>query len=566
MPVNIPKAVKENDYDDLGGVEDNLDTLYEVYMRPVDALRSKAKPTLSVPQESENVIQKQEDPIDALETRTHAFYRMLGMPVVSKTAGYYNPGFNPTSDKTKDFRKQINSAIYQEKTAQEFIYERENKTLELQRIFKIPETSLQQIVFNLVSDVVFPFALFDPSIDHLEKDKQNISLEDREVEYTEFGTYNLSDVDSIVGYGIQYSNVFHAIKPFVVDPRIEEVVMPDINKVCVPFLSGNKDDSNTKLEKNKPLYRPGIEAIIHLRLMDSTVSEEFLINIQNILNNTPGQNTATSIQNTDYQLIIATVQSLTESSTLPNNVKEELNNITNLQFNTVVRLVKTIKFCVKELIISQLSLRYIKEAINWVPIFDGSGPISGKLTGKISSSYKNKETDQIQDNIRELKVKKEEALINFNVLNGSFASPFIKNTFSEKINSYNESIDNLISYQDESAAKGFEALRKIEIVKGEVAGIGLVDILAVYLGLWSISTDDLLLLLDDDSVNRLWENNPKYRGTQALINRKATQGTSQTVLSALKKLEEKVFYTLSFADRYYQELKNPQEYSNSMIE
>jgi len=564
--MNIPKPVKENDYDDLNGIESNLDELYNTYVRTIDAIRSKSKPISSNPSESQSVIQKQEDPIENLESRAHAFYRMLGMPVVSKTAGYYNPGYNPGSEKTQDYRKKINSSIYQEGTAQNFIYNRENKVLEFQRVFKLPESDLEQITFNVLSDITFPFALLDPSIDHLEEDKQSTTIEDRQVAYYEFASYNLSYVDSIAGYGEKFSNVFHAIKPFIVDPRMEEVVTPDVNKICVPFLSNQKNDSDTKLEKNKQLYRPGLEAIVHLRLMDSTVSESFLINIQNILNNTEGQNTATETQNVDYQTLAAAVQTLTASSLLPNNVKEELNNITNLQFNTIVTLIRTIKVAIKQLYESQLVINFLKKSINWVPVFGKDGPINGKLTGKLSSVYLNKESDDVQEQIRQLKVKKEEALINFNNLQGNFASPFIKNSFSERINVYNEAIDDLISKKDTASAEGFEALKKIEIIKGEVSGLGLVDILAVYVALWSVDMNTLLSLLDNDSIQRLWDNNPQYQGLQALISRKETDGTSETVLSALNTLEEKVFYILKFADRYYDELQNPQEYSNSMIE
>lgn len=564
MPV--PEPVKENNYDDINTVEKNIDDLYNTYIRPIDAIRSKAKPISSTPQESENIIQKQEDPIDNLESRVHAFYRMLGMPVVSKTAGYYNPGYNPISEKTKDYRKKINSAIYNEQTAQNFIYNRENKILQFQNIFKLPESDLEQIVFNILSDVTFPFALLDPNIDHLEEDKQTVSLEDREIAYREFGTYNLSYTDQIIGYGNTYTNVFHAIKPFVVDPRMEEVVMPDVNKICVPFLSNKKNDSNTKLEKNKQLYRPGLEAIVHLRLMDPVVSESFLINVQNILDNTIGQNTATETQNSDYQVFLTTVQSLTASSTLPNNVKEDLNNITDLQFTTVVNLIKIIKFAVNELCQSQLIINRLKQLINWVPLFGKDGPISGKLTGKLSSNYFNKEGDDTEEKVRQLQVKKEEASISFNNLQGEFASPFIKSILSEKIGSYDNSIKELINQKDEGGAEGFEALKKIEIIKGEVAGLGLIDVLAMYVALWSVDMSVLLSLLDNDSIQRLWDNNPQYRGLKPLIDRKAIDGNSDTVISALKSIEEKVFYTLKFADRYYAELQNPQEYSNSMIE
>src|SRR5690606_18206959 len=36
------------------------------------------------------------DPSSPQESRTHAFYRMIGLPVINENLQFYNPGFDPT--------------------------------------------------------------------------------------------------------------------------------------------------------------------------------------------------------------------------------------------------------------------------------------------------------------------------------------------------------------------------------------------------------------------------------------------------------------------------------------
>jgi hypothetical protein len=555
---------QDNYFDDLSDTEEDIDTLYNTYIRPIDSMRSNAKPFLSVGSSSAAILFEISYPKEAsadepLESRVHAFYRMLGMPVVSKKSGYYSPGYNPLGSSSAETRLKIDKAVYDEKTAHEFIYSRETTLEEYRRSF-ISQDSLEVITRSILYRYTFPFANFDPSIDHLEKDPQLATIENRTSFGRKFSQDNSNYSDKILSFSESFSKIFHALKPFVVDPAIASVVTPIDNIVCAPFLNTEKQ---TKILNNKSLFRPGLELIIRQRLEDSVISKEDLATLENILNGDTSNKATTLI---DYGLLLTTVKTLAENSELPNNIKDELGKVKVIEYQTTVKLIKSIKFLVTKLLESQQILDDVRSNINWLPLPNSNpnGPLSG---GKLYTTYYKNGNYLIDSKIKQLEIKKlnaESESKEFSKL-GNFASPFVQNSFSEKVNKYNKVIEDLVSSRDEFTEKGFTALKNIEIIKGEISGIGLVDVLAFYVGLWSIDIKHLLYLIDDESAKRLSDYNPKYKGSPQVVSRLSQAATSQNVLEALKALEEKVYNVLKYADFYLEERSNPTQYTNSLI-
>jgi hypothetical protein len=182
-----------------------------------------------------------------------------------------------------------------------------------------------------------------------------------------------------------------------------------------------------------------------------------------------------------------------------------------------------------------------------------SGP--GYLEGfKLSENYLGVQL-KVYYKIRDLKLKKAAAEIEAvkKPEAGISASPFVRNNHSENPKQYDKELAQLTSENNELAKKGFKALRNIEIIKGEVSGLGLVDILAIYYGLWSMSIDNLLYLIDDNAVKRMVDYNPKYKSLSSVESRQGASGGSAEALKALQELESKVYFILSLADHYYQE-------------
>ena len=82
-----------------------------------------------------------------------------------------------------------------------------------------------------------------------------------------------------------------------------------------------------------------------------------------------------------------------------------------------------------------------------------------------------------------------------------------------------------------------------------MSGFGLVDVIAVYIALWSVDLDVLISLLDDSAFERLYNNNTNYQGNESVSSRK-NNGVKYTGEKAISLLTEKLFKILSFADIY----------------
>lgn len=560
-----PEVAVSKTNDDLSQVEEDIDTLFNTYIRPIEEIRSKAKLSASAPVDINNsedylvedFSKKNVDPNLKQESRAHAFYRALGMPVVSKDSGYYTPGFSTDKDSFKDAKKTIDSSFYKNTELVNFIRNRESLSADNDFIFS-GTSEIQPIVYCLLSRYSFPFAILDENAsDHLTIDKQQISIDSRSLPL--FRVSNPDYIEEIDTYVSKFKTVTHPIKPFIVDPRIENIVTPSENKICVPFLKvgQNKDG-------NQELIRPGLEAIIRLRLQDSELDKDYLKNIENILKKDKN-NKATS--NVDYQTLAVSVTSLLEDAKLPDNLKDftqsKVKGASALQLDTIIYLTKTIKSLVIQLAEAQKALDEVSSNINWVPIPPKTGPggsVGWELSKVYSGVYLEKEAK-----IKELKIQKitsENSSKEFEKL-GKFASPFIKNNYSDFTKNYDKQLKQLIQYNSEVSEKGFLALRHIEIIKGEISGLGLIDVLAIYYGLFSIDIKNLLLLIDDRSVIRLWENFPEFRGLSSVSERFDKSAGSADVLEALFELEKKVFFILNFADKFYQEYLTPKKSTNS---
>lgn len=102
---------------------------------------------------------------------------------------------------------------------------------------------------------------------------------------------------------------------------------------------------------------------------------------------------------------------------------------------------------------------------------------------------------------------------------------------------------------------GSNALRAVEIITGEISGLGLIDILAVYAALWSIDLDVLVSLLDNNAFNRLYENK-SLRNSNVMS--RHNSGPKYSGKDAIVKLENRVINILAFADRLLeQKLASP---------
>lgn len=559
----IPNQTFETGYEDIQNVESDISTLFQTYIAPIEAIRSFARPTAS----SNSVITSAYQNLQInnntpLESRAHAFYRMLGFPVAISDGNFYNAGFPYFTGKL-DSKININTKFYSD-PLQTLINRREDLPIELKSIFQ--RQDLNSSVYTLILRHVKPFSVIKTGAQPFDVDQQKYSVKDREVEVTVFASYNSQISDQIMGtadilgktaIGPDFNGGQHILKPFLVDPRIVNTVMSDKNIIAIPFL---KSKSDLQLEPGIYAQRPGIELIIRQRLQDEVKDSNFLANVQKILSgdNAPGITTS----DLDFETIQSAVAALADDNKISgDDVSNILQGFTSIQAVTVQSLVKLIKSCVFQLSQSIKVIDHAKMTMNWVPVPSINGPETGANGATLSRIGTNNASSELDNQIAELRIKKlnaDRAVSQGNEL-GDFASPFNANSGGENTKLYEDQLQELVQKRDKLANDAFQAMANIEIITGEVSGLGLVDILAIYMALWSIDIGSLLAFLDLDSFQRLVSNNPDLAST-------ANQNYGKSIITALSDLEKKVINILSFADKLLaQQLISPLQEEGGFI-
>lgn len=89
------------------------------------------------------------------------------------------------------------------------------------------------------------------------------------------------------------------------------------------------------------------------------------------------------------------------------------------------------------------------------------------------------------------------------------------------------------------AANG--ALRTVEIIMGEFSGLGLCDIIAIYLALWTIDLDALVSMLDTESFTRLSQIAAlQNKSVQDRVSNNYMPTSGNDIISVMTKFEQKV--------------------------
>jgi hypothetical protein len=471
---------------------------------------------------------------------------MLGFPVVASDGSFYNPGFNPIGGKTLDKKQAVNAKIANS-PIQNLMSTRELLPLSLKKIFA--KQDLSSSVYALVLRYTGPFQVLDDSKQPLDVDNQTFTVDARNTEIALFASYNEQMSDKILAtssafgstpVGQNFSGGQHILRPFCVDPRIENTVMPDKNRICVPFL---KDKTTTRLHANTYLMRPGLELIIRDRLQAQVEDKTFLNDIQKIISG--DKSPSSSATSLDLETLRSTVMALADQNKLEgNDILDIFNGFTSIQVETVSQLVKIIKVVIKQLYVAMQQIDEAKTKINWVPVPSVEGPGTGPQGAVLSRVGVNNAGSEIDLKITELRIKKLNAdrLMTDRKDLGTFASPFSSNLVGEKAKTYDAQLQEEVQKRDRIADTGFRAMGVIETITGEISGLGLIDILSIYTALWAIDIKSLIGLLDDEAFQRLVTYNPTLKPL-------ADQARGTNVLSALGDFEHQLINILSFADK-----------------
>lgn len=473
----------------------NIDQLYNEWIKSIDAVRShsviKLEQTLVQLLGPENGINRllsaiQTEP-EPQESRCHAFYRMIGFPVVNNSKEIYNPGLDIIKCKTA--APNLNRKILIGKNPipgfDILSKAREDFFQESLKIFSNPDninastTALSSGGTQILRKFVSVFEDADPF--NMKADKQKYKINnDAKVGPHTILLSDYKDVSGNKSNSIDFRK--HIIKPFIVDARIELGVTPQSKLIAVPFVSG---EENLKISSIHTAQRPLIEKFIRER----QVIDNKEANTDKILN------------------YIKLVPSITDTD-LIKKVKEHQNVYKSVQDNFIDSL-QSIRGLMHELAFCQKTIEQMQGAYYWVPLCSTIGPEGGcKVQNVFTPDYIDPQNNGhlVTDRDKEIFEASGKVVPNpiadilyYGVKNTNFTSE----TTEALGNKAADNLRTLRTTRERALSKAGECLRNIEIIMGEFSGFGLCDVMAITSALKVLPLENLLGFLDEEAYARM---------------------------------------------------------------
>lgn len=434
----------------------------------------------------------------AQESRCHAFYRILGLPVVSNDFEIYSPGHDiiisgNLKDQINTKIRIVNNPIVAFKTLSQKretyfsdnispIFSKQNlesSVLALSSGYRIRN-------LNVLKEVSDPFEM-------------DYNLQGYKTEFKDdSGGVDYSQYTDSSGTQVNISKInfkkFHILVPFIVDGRID-LTTPGANRIAVPFVD---DASQLNLTQGVTLQRPIIEKIILERFDKS--------------------NQISKLGESDKELIdrVKTLDSIKDETLLKQVFSGDI-----YKLSEELQLLKFIDMTVallNELIELQFKISRIQTEYYYLPKISTSGPENGVSTQGLFIKDPNN-----------LKTQADNTLFNFQVRSiidsinqpahdtsskadkGGFALPPFSATFNSDNsdamgNTLKDTFDKLKIKRTKELDEANIALKNIEIIIGEFSGLGLIDIVAIIASLYLIDKKYLLGLIDSRAFERMQKN------------------------------------------------------------
>jgi hypothetical protein len=494
------------------------------------------------------------DPNNFLESRVHAFYRMVGFPVVSHD-GFYNSGHDPNNNYTTSHRNAVNESL-KNKNAEvlELALLREKFPIDTRQIFQKQDDLSVFCALLLRNPKPFLMAQTGKDPFFFDMQKQPISGRKEDIEALRTISVNTTILDSLK---LVSETIPHMLKPFIVIPDIEKAVTPNYKKsVCVPFL---KNIAETRTTPTDILKRPIIEYILRKRLEVREVDKMFISAAEKAITNKSSTDTSS-----DYvQSALLAIGGNTSLAALDPEILKGIQGFTPIQSHTVLYFTKAIQVAICELDLNIRIFDEIQTNYRILPLPNVAGPEFG---GSLTTLYGIQDPSAIDQKIALMELERlldqskskitEETIGN----EAAFASAVVADIRKD----YDDPIRKLQAERDKAAAIAINALKVIEIVTGEFSGLGLVDILAIYTALWTIDIEDLIGLLDNNSLARLSYNFPTLV-TSEVANQ--LNSTRRDIFTALTNFEKVLFNILTYADKVLVQIRQgPRRARRGIIE
>ena len=472
--------------------------------------------------------------MQAQESRCHAFYRIIGFPVISSDMQtYYNPGFDivmgPGITRKITLADKIAIAGKVGAAFETISQNREAYSAATAAIFSVPQ-SVEAGVLALTSGTygsgsnlnIRKFA--QPFIQNTKLDPFDFSPADQT--YSVPG--NLATESSLVGNQEVFLSQYmdnnantpkldagsykilqrhqHVIVPFMVDPRIDFSIWSSESKtisglskrIAVPFVP---NASYLNVSSTATAERPLLEKIITDRMSQT--------------NDTANAGQAVSavvryIQNNK------SIQSVNIGNTPIGNIFSN-NVFKTSQQDAFANYFSIIQAMIKKLVESIRIVHAAQGAYYWLPIPSTSGPEGGCTIRPILVNQNvpanliavPNDSDLIFNQLQMLVSSLTTVSANANAIpdRGGFGLPNQTITFdastSDSLGNHSaQTMDTLSNRRNRKLADAGNALQVIEMIMGEFSGLGLCDIIAIVGSLYVMPLTSVLGLLDYDAYSR----------------------------------------------------------------
>lgn len=445
------------------------------------------------------------------ESRLHAFYRLIGFPVLSNNGQYYSPGHDAviytgsflTRKQNKKFKLNVVNNIksnfyefskkreeyYNTKIPQWFSYQDINTSTYLLSTYNTRNFNDHFDKYENVYDFNFDNQSYLVKL----SDPLNRSL----LEYSFFNSVEETKPTKLI------SKRNHNIFPFLVDPRLD---LSASKRVCVPFpLNINQTFVSEVYQAPRCLlesiimerFSPEKESITYTKELNSFVKEFIPTNDEYLIDKI---NKTSEYSNSDRDMFI------------------KLLNLINSMVDKLIEAKKDIDFVISN--------------TYWLPICSKNG-FDGKLNSILLPLTKDSRFKTSFDNelalfqrklILESIVPQSEDTVDSSGFGLpqfiSSISDFASRAFGSYIKQSSEDLSRQKVFFD---SKGAEALKTIEVIMGEFSGLGLCDILAILGGLYLVDKKYLLGLIDQDSYTRFIKKTKAYDTDQPSIDESMEQ-------------------------------------------
>lgn len=509
----VDQIPNQANYQDAQNFDIDIDKIYNDFILAIDRVRSYTNCSAISNQSAINIFQSGDLTLSKLksqgfislkpqESRCHAFFRIIGFPVVSNAYKIYNPGHDIIYDSSRTIGAAVSSAklsIAGNPIAKfrELSLQRENYVSSILNTFNLTRTIDASVLALSSGFKIRQFAT--PLINNSEA----FDMETKNQQYK-------IDLSSLVGLNekklTEYVDIFgnlptklqsqrtHIIKPFIVDPVIDFTVNDATKLISVPFV---QNKIQLMVKDNVFVNRPIIEQVIRDRFT--------------VINQQSSVGTADKSV-IDYIKSIPAIQNEAIINSISSGDVYKLGEQT--QF---VKFINIIRAMVSKLVESQLIIFSAQSKYYWVPVPSLSGPEDGCSTQGVFLSTK-VPSDFITTRdqaIIEAKIRTTINQVNAQTSNiqgvpdvGGFSFDSFKTTFGPDTSNAlgdigTQSLKELTKKRSSELQKANDALRSIEIIMGEFSGLGLCDIIAIMGALYIMPKQDLLGFLDDDAVKRM---------------------------------------------------------------